>query len=404
MSRTLMEEPFGASTEVLSANKAVAYAVRDVDVDVVAAYPITPQTAVVEEIARMVADGELEAEYVHVESEHSAISVLAGASAVGARVFTATSSQGLALMHEVLHIVSGLRLPVVMAVATRALSAPISIWNDHSDIMNARDAGWVIYFVSNAQEAYDTVVQAYRLAEDPDVLLPVMVAYDGFLVSHASEPVRVEGRRAISFAPKRWRGLLLGGEPLSVGTLATPDFYYEFKYQQVVAMRNALRVSERVDADFGREFGRSYGLFEAYMLDDAEVALLVTSSLWSPLKRAVERARREGIRAGGVRLRLYRPLPRDGLVKAVSGLRILGVVDRAIGYGLPVAGPLATEITVNVALQAEVMVKSIVAGIGQRSLTHGDLLAMLRYLDKVKGRREEVRDTLFYGVRGGEAP
>lgn len=392
----------GAARKALSGNKAVAMAVRDLDVDVVAAYPITPQTTMVEAISELIAQGELDAEIIHVESEHSAISAAAGATAVGARSFTATSSQGLALMHEVLHIVSGLRMPTVMAVAMRALSAPISIWNDHSDVMNARDTGWVIYLVSSAQEAYDTLVMAYRIAEDPDVRLPVMVAYDGYVTSHTTEPVVVEGReRVLSFAPKRVTWDKLDPEnPITIGTLASPEYYYEIKYQQHRAMLNALETARRVEEEFSRVFHRRYGLVQSYRAEDAQVVLLVTASYWDNARVAVEKARGEGVKAGLVKLRLYRPLPVEELAHALGSAGVVGVVDRAISWGLPNAGPLYNEVSTALRDRVGARFQSIVAGIGQRTMLVEDFVKLFKLLDeRMRGGRYS-EETLFYGVRG----
>lgn len=386
----------------LSGNKAVALAVRDLDVDVIAAYPITPQTTMVEAISELVARGELDAEIIHVESEHSAISAAAGATAVGARSFTATSSQGLALMHEVLHIVSGLRIPTVMAVAMRALSAPISIWNDHSDVMNARDTGWVIYFASSAQEAYDTLLMAYKIAEHPDVRLPVMVAYDGYVTSHTTEPVVVEGReRVLSFAPKRvtW-DKLDPDKPITIGTLASPEYYYEIKYQQYHAIMGALDVARRVEKEFASAFGRRYGVVQTYRADDAEVVLLVTASYWDNARVAVEEARRNGVMAGLVKLRLYRPLPVEELEKAVKEASVVGVIDRAISWGLPNAGPLYNELYTVLRPRVPAVFKSIIAGIGQRTMLVEDFTRLFKWLDDQKTRGESDNTSLFYGVRG----
>lgn len=383
----------------LSTNKAIARAVSQLDVDVIAAYPITPQTTVVEELAQMLANGEIRSQYIHVESEHSALSAIIGASIMGARTFTATSSQGLELMHEILHITSGLRLPIVMAVATRALSAPISIWNDHSDVMNSRDTGWIIYFVSNAQEAYDTIIQAYRLSEDNSVLLPTMIAYDGFLMSHTYEPIFIEKNEdVLDFSPKTWRGYFLDKQPFSIGTLASPDYYYEFKYQQVVAMETAVKKAKEIDDEFGKKFGRKYGLIETYKSDEAEIIVLVTSSIWSSLKLAIDKARSEGIKVGGLRLRLYRPIPYIDLHSVLSGKELLVVIDRAISYGLRVAGPLANEIYTN--LQLPIKIKSVIAGIGQRTLTHEDLYNIIVYSYKNRNSSDFTKTSLFYGVRG----
>jgi pyruvate ferredoxin oxidoreductase, alpha subunit (EC 1.2.7.1) len=246
----------------LTSNYAVAYAVKAADVDVVAVYPITPQTTIVEKIAEFVDDGELNADLIHVESEHSAMSAVVGAAAAGARVFTATSSQGLELMHEVLHIASGLRLPVVMAVPARAISAPISIHGDYSDVMNTRDTGWITYIASSAQEVYDTVIQAYKVAET--ALLPVMVSYDGFLMSHTTEPVELNDEEAVRrFLPRRERPNVLRPEkPITMGAFAMPDWYYEIKYQVQEALASSLKTIEEVDAEYGKAFGRSYGIIQ----------------------------------------------------------------------------------------------------------------------------------------------
>ncbi len=390
--------------QALTTNKAVAMAVRDADVDVVAAYPITPQTTVVESIAEMIANGELDAEIIHVESEHSALSAVVGSSATGARVFTATSSQGLELMHEILHIASGLRLPIVMSVAMRALSAPISIWNDHSDVMNARDTGWIIFFVSSAQEAYDTVLQAYKIAEDPSVHLPVMVAYDGYLMSHTAEPVRIEGReKAQRFVPRRAdRDVLNPDKPVTMGPIAYPEYYYEFKYQQVKAMENALKAAARVGKEFEEVYGRRYGLVETYLTSDAEIALLVTSSYWDNARLAAQIARREGIKAGVIRLRLYRPFPLEDLWREVKNLEVLGVIDRAISYGAHPSGPLAMEITAALHGRKAPVIQSIIAGIGQRVMLLEDYVRLYKLLDEIKRGVRRPDDTIFYGVRGVE--
>jgi pyruvate ferredoxin oxidoreductase alpha subunit len=221
--------------EALTGNYAAAYAVKAADVDVIAVYPITPQTTIVEKLSEFVANGELNAELIHVESEHSALSAVVGASAAGARVFTATSSQGLELAHEILHIASAMRLPIVMAVPARAISAPISIHNDYGDVMNARDTGWIIYIAASAQEVYDTIIQAYRVAES--VNLPAMVAYDGFLLSHTVEPVELNDEEEVRrFLPRPVRPYTLNPKrPVTMGPLASPDWYYEFKYQQASA-------------------------------------------------------------------------------------------------------------------------------------------------------------------------
>ena len=388
----------------LSSNYAVAYAVKDSDVDVVAAYPITPQTTVVEKISEFIANGELDAEMIHVESEHSALSAVVGASAAGARAFTATASQGLELMHEVLHIASGLRLPIVMTIATRALSAPISIWNDYSDLMNTRDTSWVTLIASTAQEVYDTVIQAFRIAEDPDVLLPVMVAYDGYIMSHTYEPVLVPEDNApiLEYAPKNYNRLRLDPErPISIGTLAGPEWYYEFKYQQVVAMKRALEKAREADREYGRRFGRSYGLVESAYTEDAEVVLLAYGGLYGTVLEAVEDMRSKGLRVGAVRLRLWRPFPAEDLHKAVGSAKMVVVLDKAISYGARIAGPVAMEVMTSYYGDPDApSVLSVIVGIGQRTVTERTIREITEYAFRLLDRGRVPRESLYWGVRG----
>ena len=384
----------------LSTNYAVAHAVKDLDVDVIAAYPITPQTTVVEKISEFVANGELDAEFIHVESEHSAMSATIAASLAGARAFTATASQGLALMHEMLYIAAGLRAPVVMSVAMRALSAPISIWNDQSDVFGSRDSGWVIYFAHTAQEAYDTVIQAYRLAEDPDVLLPVMVAYDGYVMSHTTEPVVTEERaEVLKFAPKRPYPYRLDPDrPVTIGTIVPPEYYYEFKYQQVKAHEKALVKAEEIDGEFGKTFGRSYGVMECYMCDEAEALIVANASFAATLKSVLPEAWRQGLKVGLLRLRLYRPFPVKHFVKYASDVKSVLVIDRSISYGAPYQGPLANEIAgLKVREDLGFNLTSVVAGIGQRTMENEDFLALARIAWEARTRK--YPETLFYGVR-----
>ena len=390
----------------LSSNYAVAYAVKDSDVDVVAAYPITPQTTVVEKISEFIANGELDAEMIHVESEHSALSTVVGASAAGARAFTATASQGLELMHEILHIASGMRLPIVMSIATRALSAPISIWNDYSDLMNTRDTSWVTLIASTAQEVYDTVVQAFRIAEDPRVMLPVMVAYDGYLMSHTYEPVLVpeDNSEILEYAPKNYdRYRLDPDRPITFGTITSPEWYYEFKYQQVEAMRRALEVVEEADEEYKRRFGRGYGLVEEYMTSDADVIMLTYGGLYGTVQDVVDSLRSKGVKVGAVRLRLFRPFPAEHLAKAVKGARLVIVVDKAISYGARIAGPVAMEtITALYGDPDAPEVMSVIAGIGQRTITEDTIKEIFDYGFKVLDRGRIPRESLYWGVRGVE--
>lgn len=384
----------------MTSNYAVAYAVRDVDVDVIAVYPITPQTTIVEKLSEFRANGEIAGEIIHVESEHSALSAAVGASAVGARVFTATCSQGLELMHEVMHIASGLRLPMVMAVTARALSAPISIHGDYNDVMNARDTGWIILIPSKAQEVYDTVIQAYKIAEDDRVLLPVMVAYDGFLMSHTIEPVELYREDPVrEFVPRRSKLTLDPERPITLGALATPEWYYEIRYQVVHAMENAKTVVEEVQRDFGKTFGRRYDVVEEYKLDDAEYVVLTYGGISGNAKEAVDAARREGIKAGLMRIRVYRPFPTERVIKGLERAKAFAVVDRAISYGSPLEGPLYKDVaTALYSYGLDVPGVSVIHGIGQRTIYVKDLVDIFKLLRKV-GRRGEFVRSLFMGLR-----
>jgi len=388
----------------LNANYAVAYAVKDCDVDVVAAYPITPQTTVVEKISEFIANGELDAEMIHVESEHSALSACVGASAAGARVFTATAAQGLELMHEILHIASGLRLPIVMTIAARALSAPISIWCDYSDVMNTRDASWITFIASSAQEAYDTVIQAYKIAENPEVLLPVMIAYDGFIMSHTYEPVLVaEDPTPIrEFIPKRRDRIVLDPEkPVTMGPIAMPEWYYEIKYQQVVAMKNAYRVIREVEQEFAKRFGRSYPLVETYRIEDAEIGILTYGAIYGTLREAVDIMRERGMKVGAIKLRLWRPFPHEELYNAIKHLKLLIVADRQISYGAKIAGPVAMEILSMLYYESErPEVMSVAIGIGQRAVTEEDFIKLAELGAKWLSEKRIPKETIYWGVRG----
>ncbi|MCX8196033.1 MAG: ferredoxin oxidoreductase [Acidilobaceae archaeon] len=385
---------------LLNSNFAAAYAVRDVDVDVIAAYPITPQTSVVEKLSELIAAGELDAEMIHVESEHSALSAMVGASAVGARVFTATSSQGLEFMHEILPITSGLRLPVVMAVATRAVSAPINIWCDYSDLMNVRDASWITTIASTAQEVYDSIIEAYMVSEDPRVLLPSIVAYDGFWMSHTYEPLLIpeDPQQVRELVPRRPRPKLDPERPITLGTLVGPDWYFELKYQQVEAMKAAREVMKEAGESMRKVLGRSYEPVESYRLEDADVAVVTYGGIFGNVMGAVEEARRRGIRAGALRLRLWRPFPAEELREAVKGVSKLVVIDRAVSYGTPISGPAALEVMAAL-YGSGIDVISFVAGLGGRAVTEGDVVGMIERGIKLRG----LRETIYWGVRGVEA-
>jgi len=332
----------------MNGDEAVAYAVKQSDVDVVAAYPITPQTIIVERFGEYVANGEVQTEFVCTESEHSALAACLAASSVGVRTFTASASAGLALMHEMLSVTSGSRMPVVMAIANRALSAPININGDQSDGMSQRDTGWLQLYVENSQEAYDTIIQAFKIAEDLQVQLPIMVGLDGFIVSHTLENVTVLPDEVVKeFVGERQLPMVINTEgksvplkldpdsPLTLGPLAMPNYYYETKRQQEEAMKNALTVIQKVHDEFAAISGRSYGnaLVEPYHLEDAEIAVVIVGSTAGTLKVVVDELRAKGKKVGLLRLRSFRPFPAEEIQKALKHLKAVAVLDKSMSFG-----------------------------------------------------------------------
>ncbi len=328
-------------------NTVVAEAMRQCKPDVVAAYPITPQTTIVEEFAAFVAKGRVHTEYVTVESEHSAMSACIGASAAGARVMTATSSQGLALMWEELYIASGMRLPIVMANANRALSAPINIHCDHSDVMGARDAGWIMLFAETAQEAYDNTIMAVRIAEDPDVLLPVMSCLDGFITTHSIDRISLlDDGSVASFVGERTpdRALLDVENPVTHGAFAgLGGPYLEFKKAQRDAIERSRAVVKRVGEEFAALSGRPFGVLETWGMEDAEVAVVVIGSTAGNVRHVARALRAEGRKVGVVKVRCFRPFPYAELADALSGVKAVAVMDRADSFGAE-GGPLYLEV------------------------------------------------------------
>ncbi len=360
----------------LTGNDAVAFAWRQINPDVVAAYPITPSTQIVERFSQYVAEGQVTTQYVPVESEHSALSACVGASASGARVMTATSSQGLALMHEVLHIAGGLRLPIVMAVATRALSAPINIHGDHSDVMDARDAGWIQLFAGDVQEAYDLTILAVRIAER--ARLPVMVCLDGFTLSHSLEPVETydeEAVRAFVGCGRPIEGTLLDtGHPLTFGPLALPDAYMDFRVALADGLRRALPVIYDETLAFHAQFKRSLPVFlEAVGMEDAESAVLMMGAYAGVVGEAVERWRRRGDRVGLTRLVTFRPFPQVALARLFRDVRHVAVLERA-DTASTMGGPLGIELRATLhAHHIGAEVTDVVFGLGGRELREEDL-------------------------------
>jgi pyruvate ferredoxin oxidoreductase alpha subunit len=379
---------------------AAAEAVKQANVDVISAYPITPQTHVVEHLSELVANGELDAEFVPVESEHTAMSVCVGSEAAGARSFTCTSSQGLALMSEIVFIASGLRLPIVMIISNRTLSSPLSIWNDHSDVMSIRDCGWIQYFAENGQEVYDHVFCAYRLAEDRGVLLPVIINMDGFILSHVIEPIEfIEQEKVDRFLPP-YQPLhrLHPDQPVTMGAFALPSIFAETKKAQEVALLSSMPKILETWKAFGEMTGRYYNPIETYKTEDADTLLITMGSFGETASVAVDRMREEGRSAGLVKIRLWRPFPFDAFRKAVQGAKNLVVIDRAISVGGP-GGPVASE--VKAALFGEESRPSIynyVAGISGRDVSPADFVKMV---DKAEIEIEEGKKDGYeiYGVR-----
>ncbi len=393
--------------KALNGNEAVAEAMRQINPDVVAAYPITPSTAIPEKFAQFVADGLVDTEFVAVESEHSAMSACIGAAAAGGRVMTATASAGLALMWEMLYVAASTRLPIVMAIANRALSAPINIHCDHSDTMGARDAGWIQLYSENAQEAYDNMLQAVRISEHPDLRLPVMVMQDGFVTSHGVERVVVyDDDKVRKFLGKLTPHypLLDVDHPVTYGPLDFYDYYFEHKRQQVEAMRNAFGVIEEIAEAFSKEFGGSYGFLETYQMDDADAAIVVLSSTAGTARLSVDRLRAEGLKVGLVKPRVFRPFPIDHLIGALEGVSAVGVMDRAISFGgLSNGGPLWIELCAAAQQRGlNVPIANYIFGLGGRDITPREIEEIYRHVLLVAERGAVDQMVHYVGVRGEE--
>ena len=385
----------------LEASYAAAEAARMADVDVIAAYPITPQTHIPERLAEMVANGELEAAYVPVESEHSALSACLGAAAVGARTFTATAGQGLELMHEVVYVASSMRYPVVMTICNRALSAPLSVWGDHSDAMAVRDTGWIQVFCQNNQEAFDMTLWAFRVGEDPGVLFPVMVHFDGFHLSHVTEPVVLPDQGEVDrfLPPFRYPFALHPDRPMTHGAFGPPEIYSETKIAQEVAFRKSRKVIIKGFKEFADIFGRSYQPVESYSTEGARTLLLTMGSFGETAKLAVDARESKREPVGLINLRLWRPFPFQELHQAVKNAETLIVFDRSISFGGP-GGPVSSEI--RSALYNERQrpkVVSFVGGLGGRDMSVEDFEHII---DRGREIAEKGSQELFetVGIRG----
>jgi pyruvate ferredoxin oxidoreductase alpha subunit len=380
---------------------AAAEAVKLARAEAIAAYPITPQTHIVEHLSELVADGELDAEFVPVESEHSALSVCAGTSAAGARTYTSTSAQGLELMHEILFIVAGMRLPIVMSVANRALSAPLSIWNDHSDVMACRDCGWIQIFTENGQEVFDQTICAFRIAEDPRVLNPTMVNLDGFTLSHVVEPHLLASQEMVDqfLPPYNAVNRLHPDRPVTMGAFGMPEVYAEARKAQDMALRDSYPVIREVWEEWGKLTGRHYQPMETYRMEGAKMALLTMGSFSEVAMEAVDRLREKGIALGLLKLRLWRPFPFDAIRKSMKGLEMLIVMDRAISTG-GIGGPVCSEIRAALYQQAKrPKVVSFIAGLGGRDVPPEHFEEMVHEAMKLKARKKQEE---FYtiGIRG----
>jgi len=382
----------------LEVSLAVAEAVKLADVDAIAAYPITPQTHIVETLSEIVANGELNAAYIPVESEHSALSACLGTIAAGARTFTATSSQGLALMHEMLFIASGLRMPVIMAVANRSLSAPLSIWGDHSDVMANRDVGWVQLFVENGQEALDITLSAFRIGEDKRVLLPVMVNLDGFTLSHVVESLIIPDESKVRrFLPPFEPLFRLDPlNPIMIGAIGIPEIYTEARKALDETLTASRIVVDETFAAFKNIFGREYHCIETYRSNDAETILITMGALSGTARLAIDELRSQGESVGLVRIRLWRPFPFDDIRAALGKAKVVVVFDRAISPGGP-GGPVASEIrNALYSLEPRPKIVNFVGGLGGRDVRAKEFIEMIR---TAKSKADAI-DPLLYTMVG----
>ncbi|MBW1917674.1 MAG: pyruvate ferredoxin oxidoreductase [Deltaproteobacteria bacterium] len=380
---------------------AVSHAVQLARAEAIAAYPITPQTHIVEHLSSLVANAELEAEFINVESEHSAISACIGTSAAGARTYTATSSQGLALMHEILFIASAMRFPIVMTVANRALSGPLSIWNDHSDIMGARDIGWIQVFVQNGQEAFDHTIMAFKIAEHRRVLLPMIVNLDGFILSHVVEALEFTDQDTVDrFLPPYhpWHQLD-PKKPVTMGAFGMPEIFAEFKMKHQVTLMNSYDQIMKVWQEWGQLTGRDYHPVEHYKTEGAKILLLTMGCLSEVAEIAVDELRDAGVPVGLLKLRLWRPFPFAALREAVNGAELLIVCDRALSVGGP-GGPVLSEVrSVLYPLSPQPKVLGYIIGLGGRDVPPEDFKEIVAQAqaEAELGPRQEF---YMYGVRG----
>ena len=388
--------------ERLSGNEASATAMRQINPDVVAAFPITPSTEIPQYFSTFVANGSVDTEFVAVESEHSAMSACIGAQAAGARAMTATSANGLSLMWEMIYIASSLRLPIVLSLVNRAVSGPLNIHNDHSDAMGVRDAGWIMLFSENNQEAYDNTLMAHRIAEHKDVRLPLMICQDGFITSHSIENIELEEDDKVKefvgkYNPEHY--LLNQKEPIAVGPLDVQTYLFEHKAQQAEAMKNAKKVILEVSKDFEKMTGRKYGLFEEYKLDDAEVAIVCMNSTAGTTKYVVDRLREKGIKAGLLKIRVYRPFPVEEVAESLSHLKAVAILDKSDSLNAA-GGALFEDVTSAMYVnQKYVPAVNYVYGIGGRDTKADDLEKVYEDLLEIAETGKVENPFRYFGLR-----
>ena len=391
--------------ERLSGNEATAIAMKQINPDVVAAFPITPSTEIPQYFSTFVSNGEVDTEFVAVESEHSAMSATIGAEAAGARAMTATSANGLSLMWEMIYIASSLRLPIVMALVNRAVSGPLNIHNDHSDAMGVRDAGWIMLFSENNQEAYDNMLMAHRIAEHKDVQLPVMVCQDGFITSHSIENIELENDEEVKkfvgqYKPKHY--LLNDKEPIAIGPLDLQAYLFEHKAQQAEAMKNAKKVIKEVAKEFEKWTGRKYEFFEKYKLDDAEIAIVCMNSTAGTTKAVVDELREKGVKAGLLKLRMFRPFPAEEIAEALQGLKAVAILDKADSLNAA-GGALFEDVTSAMYVnKKQVPMVNYIYGIGGRDTTTMQIESVYNDLQEIVKTGETGNPYRYLGLRKGE--
>ena len=388
--------------ERLSGNEAAATAMKQINPDVVAAFPITPSTEIPQYFSTFVSNGTVDTEFIAVESEHSAMSACIGAEAAGSRAMTATSANGLSLMWEMIYIASSLRLPIVMSLVNRAVSGPLNIHNDHSDAMGVRDAGWIMLFSETNQEAYDNLIMAHRIAEHPDVLLPLMVCQDGFITSHAIENIElIEDENVKNFIgtykPKEY--LLNREAPLSVGPLDLQAYLFEHKRAQAQGMINAKRVINEVAADFEKMTGRKYGFYEGYKLDDAEYVIVCMNSTAGTAKYTVDRLRENGVKAGILKIRVFRPFPAEEIANALSNAKAIAVLDKSDSLNAA-GGALFSDITSAMYTNSiHVPTVNYIYGIGGRDTKSDDLEKVYNDLQQIANSGKVENPYRYLGLR-----